>query len=267
MRLGELGFDGALLPGDFAQQGRELLVAAVILLRVLQIQGVHRRHDASGHAVGQNGAENEHHDDHHRRRLQHRQQQRPDGVLRHSQAQHAAVRQARCAVEGLLRQGGAHAAGFAAAACKRLGDLRPIGVVFHGGGIRLVVIDHRAVGFHQGDPAAAVFEGVQVIFPLGLHALGDIGRLGAEILLGAGDKLVVEKRQQHRRAAHQHRCRHQADGLENSFRHLGCASDLIAHALDRLDAVAGLAQLLAQVSDVDVHGAALAVKAVAPDLA
>src|SRR5699024_9155426 len=44
------------------------------------------------------------------------------------------------------------------------------------------------------------------------------------------------------------------------------ASDLVAHALDRFDAVARLAQLFAEVADMDVHGAALAVEAVAPDL-
>ncbi len=203
-----------------AQQRRELLVG-VIFQGVLQIQGIHGLCDAAGHAAGQDPGEDQRHSDDRQNGGEHTQKQHAHGDAAGGQAQDRAVRQQPGVVEGLFQQGGTVTAGLTGAVGQGLTDLLALGVVLHGRGVSLRIIEHRAVGAEPGD---AVVVGVQLgqigLAVAGLHGRGGDGQLIPELLLLDAAEVGVQRAHDDDQTGQQHRKPHRHGGAKYLFCHM-----------------------------------------------
>ena len=143
--------DGLLLVGDFPDQGGDFLVH-IPLLHLLQVQAVDGLHDLSRGPHGEKRRHQHHEKAHGAHGIEKVGKDGKHVVFSPGQPQHLAAFQPLSVVEGGLLQGVGPSGRLPLARGKGLPDLLPVPVIFHDGRIRLVVIEHRSVRIHQGDP-------------------------------------------------------------------------------------------------------------------
>ena len=85
----------------------------------------------------------------------------------------------------------------------RLVDLLPVRVVFHLGGVFPVVVEHGAVGIHQGDAAAAGQIFLQIDDPLIFNSMGDVSGADGQIRQDTILKIAVEHAHNQQRTGQQ----------------------------------------------------------------
>ena len=162
--------DGVVLPLQAGEEGGELVVGLTVL-RVLQIQAQNRLDQPLGQPGGQHRREQQRQNQDDQNGLDHGDEQQPHRLLGAGQTDHRPVGEPLGDIQGLLRQSGGEALGGARLRGQGLPDLLPVGVVLHGGGVRLIVVEDCAVGGHPGHPAGGV-QAVEVIHAVQLHPAG-----------------------------------------------------------------------------------------------
>ena len=171
-----------LLAVNAAQQGAELVIA-LVFQRLVQVQLVHRLHNALGKAAGQQEGKRRCHGNHNADGLKHSHQQHKNGVVGDGQAKHRAIGQLLRRIEVLLHHGGGIAGALAIAGSQGILDFLPLQVIFHCLSIRGAVIEHLTVG---RNPSHAVIAGIQAVKIGHSHALcapDGQRRLRAELIL------------------------------------------------------------------------------------
>lgn len=117
--------------------------------------------------------------------------------------QDRAVRKAQSIVDRLFRQRVGVADGTALSQHCRLVDLLPVRVVFHLGGVFPVVVEHGAVGIHQGDAAAAGQIFLQIDDPLIFNSMSDVSGADGQIRQDTILKIAVEHAHNQQRTGQQ----------------------------------------------------------------
>ena len=228
-QLVHLGPDGVVLPADAGEQ-RGQLVIDLAVLRPLQIQLQDGPDQPLGQPGGQGGGEDEGDDQDEHNGRGHGHQQVDHRALAPRQPDHRPVVQPVGHIDGQLGQGGRLPPGRPLTSEQGLLDLLPVGVVLHGGGVGLVVIEDRPVLGHPGDPVVGP-QAVQIVQPHGLHSPGHQPGLGLQLLGEAVGKILVQHAQEQGRRQQQH---------PQAHRH-GAAEDLLCHSFNspRLQKFAG----------------------------
>ena len=257
--LGAVAAELRLLRGDAPQQRLDLavLVPFIILHRIVRVNGVDRRDDLFCQPRGKEERERQRQQRHKTDRLGKAEHERPERKLHRGETQHAPVRETLRGVKLPVGERGGVAPRFARAGFERLPDLLALEMVFHAGGVRLVIEKDRAVRGDPRDPAVAG-QPVQIVRAGERHALRGKRRFGVELLHLHAGEIVVGYAHDKDERREKHRERRAPDGGEN-FLHF------IADAAHRFDESAALGELCAQRADVDVHGARLACILHAPD--
>ena len=216
--LRELAVDLLALAVDAAQQWRELLIA-VVLQGVLQVQGVEGLHDPLGKAAREERAEGQGRREDDEQGLQRPQKEAGRGGPARGEAEDRPVPQALGPVHGLLQQRGGGAAVRALAVGQGVLDLLAAGVVFHGGGVRLAVIEDGAVPGHPGDADGAGGQGLQVIEAPPLHRRGGELQLLPQLPLLQIAEVGVEDAHDGGEAREERHRRRQQDGSKDLSGH------------------------------------------------
>ena len=191
-------------------QGEELLVG-VVQPGVFQVDVVDGLGDLPGQPRGQHPREDQGQYHNPKNGLQHTDYQGAHGGLLAGQPQNGAVIQAHGIVEGLLQEGVGEVLALPGPLLQGLDDLPPVGVVFHGGGVCLAVIEDSAVRRDPGQALAAlqVFQAGEIVASALLHAALDIDggllHLLVDLVLVAGGHHCHKQRgtQYHDRQPHQ----------------------------------------------------------------
>ena len=216
--LRELAVDLLALAVDAAKQWRELLIA-VVLQGVLQVQGVERLHDPLGEPAREERAEGQGRREDDEQGLQRPQEEAGHGGPAGGETENGAVPQALGPVHGLLQQRGGGAAVRALAVGQGVPDLPAAGVVFHGGGVRLAVIENGAVPGHPGDADGAGGQGLQIVQAPLLHRRGGELQLLPQLPLLQAAEVGIEDAHHGGKAGQQrHGCRQQ-DGSKDLSGH------------------------------------------------
>ena len=213
-QLGELGVDLSALAVDAPQERRELLIG-VVFQRMLEVERVERLDDALGQTAREQAREHEQHDHDEQNGLERSEQQRAHRGAAGGQAQHGAVREAARAVNGLLQQRRAVAARAARAGLQRLADLLALKMVLHLRGVRLRVVEHRAVGGDPGDAETVGLDFLQIGRAVGLHGCCGDAQLVAELVLLHPLIEAVEAAHDEQQAAREHRDADGENGAED----------------------------------------------------
>ena len=203
-----------------AHKQRGQLVVHVVLQRLVQVQFVHRGHDALRHEAGDAQRQERHRreDDHQQRKDA--QKHADDGALGAGDAQHVAAVGAHGVVVGDLGKRRGVAVAAAAALGERLLELRAVGVARERFGLRAAVVEHRAVRIDQRHAVVAgeaLKEGGFVLRQR--QRVQQIARLRAHFSCDALHIVGVERRagqgggDEHRRDGREH------DAPEDSFGH------------------------------------------------
>ena len=151
--------------------------------------------------------------------MEHAQHQHPGGGTADGDPQHSTVIKSAGAIEGFFQQRGGIAAALPLARKQRLTDLLTLGMVFHGGGVCLGVVQHRTVSTHPRQAVAVGLQRGEVVRPSLLHRGGGKAQLILQLLLLYAAEIFVKTAHNDDQAGQQHRAGSDHHRAKNLFCH------------------------------------------------
>ena len=222
LQLAQLRGDLLMLAADAAKKGRKLFIG-VVIERMIEVEIIERLDNAAREAAGKDGRQDKRRDEHGEDRLEHAEQEDADRRAAARDAEHRPVGKARCAVHGFFQKCSGIADALARAGFQRLLHLGTGGVIFQLVGVRVGIVENRAVG---GDPREAEAAGVDLAkprFAVGLGQDGGEAKLVLQLRLLHAGKVAIEAAPDDDQAGEEDCSRDEQDGTEDFFGHV-CAS-------------------------------------------